>query len=633
MAEGTARILGLHPDRAQFPERVLEQLRELGQEDPAVLIAWELSGLAPGLDPDDRQRLFATCLALQATLGQGHTRMALEPAEGSAAELVFRAFGLEGFRPEPFLRAKAACLAGEADGRPLVLEGGWLYAQRFRGHEQELAACARALGGRAAQAAAPVDPAVLQQPVQLNGQQRAAVEMALAQPLTLVTGGPGTGKTSIVVAMLRALAAQPGLGLEAIALAAPTGKAAQRMGESIRKSLQALVGSGPAEAALRAALPEPSTLHRLLAWHPASERFRHGTGNPLPFQVVIVDEASMISQEHLCRLFQALAPGARLVLLGDAGQLPSVEPGRAFRDLVERLEGNRVVLTESYRMSPSDPDGRNILSVAGCIRAGQEQGLWDGAEPVRVRAGLEQLEWRQVELLEPGEGGMRAFLHHWFEREVTGLPGFAAKAGRVFAWDDGGWQAGDAEALGELFGHFDRFRILCALREAADLRGVAEINALMHGWLAGKTGEGLRLATPFVAGEPVLMTSNDYRRGIFNGDQGLVLKVAFAGQLRQAAVFPALGGFRAFPLEPLKGQLEHAFAMTVHKSQGSEYTRVAIVLPRNNHKALTRELLYTGLTRARTSVLLLAERERIGFAAGNPTVRESGLGERLLRSQ
>jgi exodeoxyribonuclease V alpha subunit len=240
------------------------------------------------------------------------------------------------------------------------------------------------------------------------------------------------------------------------------------------------------------------------------------------------------------------------------------------------------------------------------------------------------LAWRQVELLEPGDGGMRAFLRRWFEREVTGLPGFAGKAGRVFGYADGAWRPGDPEALRELFGHFDRFRILCALREAADLRGVVEINGLLHGWLGELTGEGLRLATPFLAGEPVLMTSNDYRRGIFNGDQGLVLKVAFAGQPRQAAVFPAPEGFRAFPLEPLRGQLEHAFAMTVHKSQGSEYTRVAIVLPRNNHKALTRELLYTGLTRARASVLLLAERERIAYAAGNPSVRDSGLGERLV---
>ena len=128
------------------------------------------------------------------------------------------------------------------------------------------------------------------------------------------------------------------------------------------------------------------------------------------------------------------------------------------------------------------------------------------------------------------------------------------------------------------------------------------------------------------------MTTNDYRRSIFNGDQGLVLKVQVDGQLRQATVFQRSGGFVPFPLDHLKHQLEHAFAMTVHKSQGSEYQRIAIILPRNNHRALTRELLYTGLTRASKAVLLLAERERIPFAAGNPSLRDSGLAERLTHA-
>ena len=149
--------------------------------------------------------------------------------------------------------------------------------------------------------------------------------------------------------------------------------------------------------------------------------------------------------------------------------------------------------------------------------------------------------------------------------------------------------------------------------------------------MGGVTGTGLLAATPFFAGEPVLMTANDYRREIFNGDQGLILKVAFddGPRYRQAAVFPKGQGHAAFPLEPLRQRLEHAYAMTVHKSQGSEYARIAIVLPRTDHKALTRELLYTGLTRAKRSVVLLAEPERLPFAAGNPSRRESGLAERL----
>jgi len=379
---------------------------------------------------------------------------------------------------------------------------------------------------------------------------------------------------------------------------------------------------------LQKATLDPSTLHRLLAWHPAQERFRHGPGNPLSARVVIADEASMISQEHMCRLLGALAPGARLVLLGDADQLPSVEEGCAFSDMVKSLEAQCVTLRTSYRMDASDPEGRNILSVAKAIRTGGE--LWDAEEPIHVRAGLCDLTFRQVELLEPVAGVMEAFLEHWLQKEVTSLEAFHAKVTRNYTFTRGQWSGADLAPLAALFHHFNQFRILCALREAPGLRGVQDLNRYFHKRMLAHTGEGLRNPVPFCAGEPVMMTANDYRREIFNGDQGLVLKVAFDdGRYRQAAVFPRGPGWAAFPLEPLRQRLEHAYAMTVHKSQGSEYARIAVVLPRTNHKALTRELLYTGLTRAKQSVVLLAERERIAFAAGNPSRRESGLAERL----
>ncbi len=631
MVDDPRAILEPHRDRDRFPAAVVEALGDLNLEPSALIQAWEVSGLAPALDRPGRDRLFAVCLALLATQAQGHTRMSLVPGPGSAAEILYRAFGLGGFAAGPFLEGPdLAPVAGPpGSARPLILAGDWLYTQRLLDHEVRLAEAVRALALRAGLTPAPVDEAVFGDPVRLNAEQRGAVAMALEGALTLITGGPGTGKTSIVVAILRALLRQPGMTLDAIALAAPTGKAAQRMGEAIRASLGRLGTAGPAEEALKAAVLEPRTLHRLLGWHPAAERFRHGPGNPVPARVVIVDEASMISQEHLCLLMGALEPGARLVLLGDAGQLPSVEAGCAFRDLVATQGGRCVELLHSYRMSPEDPDGRNILSVARTLRDPESGSLWEGDEPIHVRVGLDELAFRQVELLEPGAGGMRAFLERWFDKEVTGLPDFLPLARRVYTSIDGAWGEGDAEALAALFRHFDAFRILCALREAGDLRGVEDINRLLHGWMLARTGEGLKGITPFCAGEPVLMTANDYRRGIYNGDQGIVLKVRFGDVLRQAAVFPRLKGFTAFPVEPLKHQLEHAYAMTVHKAQGSEYTRIAIVLPRTDHRALTRELLYTGLTRARKSVVLLAERERIPFAAGNPSRRDSGLAERL----
>ena len=634
MSEGLQVILDLHPDRAQFPAKVIALLEELNQEAAALLFAWELATLLPGLAPGPRQQLFALTLALQVSEGQGHTRLALSPEPGAATEALIQAFGLPPFDLRGLLASAAlAPLVGSpGDLKPLIRSGDWLYSHRLHGHEQALADHVARLCAVPRHPVTAVGEEVFLDPEALNAQQRQAVRMALETSLTLITGGPGTGKTSTVIAILRALLHQDGLTLADIALAAPTGKAAQRMGESIRQTLARLKIVGPVERQLLDANLEPRTLHRLLAWHPAAERFRHGPGNPLSAKVVIVDEASMISQEHGVRLLSALGPDTRLVLLGDADQLPSVEAGCAFGDLLASLDQHQVKLLESYRMRAQDPNGRNILSVARVINTPESGSLWAGAEPIQTRASLAELTWAKVERLDPGQVSMPAFLDLWFTREVTSLPHFAAKAQHLFSTRQGAWAPGDEAALTDLFEHFKNFRILCALREAGELRGVENINEYLHKQMLRSTGEGLRGLTPFCPGEPVLMTANDYRRGIYNGDQGLILKVRFDDQLRQAAVFPRLSGFVAFPVEPFKHQLEHAYAMTVHKAQGSEYGHIALVLPRTNHKALTRELLYTGLTRAKASVVLLAETERIDFAAGNPSQRDSGLTERLQGS-
>ena len=633
MSEDLQMLLELHGDRGCFSGRLVDQVKELNQDASAIILAWELSGLAPGLDRPLRDRLFAVCLALLVSQGLGHTRMALVPTEGSPADLVLKASSQVPFDLESFLDSVPAIAGRSRAAKPLIMDGGWLYSQRMFDHEEDLAMRVKALCTNLDLETVPVEEDIFRSPNPLNPLQRAAVEMAMRGSLTLVTGGPGTGKTTIVVSMLRALL-QQGTIRQDIALAAPTGKAAQRMGESIRNGLAGLANRSKAEQEFIDARVDPETLHRLLGWHPATEHFRHGVGNTLPHKIVIADESSMISQEHMRCLVGALAKDARLVLLGDSDQLPSVEAGSAFLDMVKRLGANCVELKESYRMDQSNPNGRNIYSVAQSIRSNRVEDLWEGREPIHCRTSLEQLDFSQVELLEPAPGVMKAFLAQWFAREVTGLKGFQELAGRVFSFGDGIWGDGDDAALNALFAHFDGFRILCALREGPDYRGVEDINKLLHGWMGAVTGKGLQMSTPFFAGEPILMTANDYRRQIFNGDQGLILKVGFDdGPLyRQAAVFPKGAGYAAFPLEPLKQRLEHAYAMTVHKSQGSEYARIAIVLPQINHKALTRELLYTGLTRAKQSVVLLAERERIPFAAGNPSRRESGLAGRLVSS-
>ena len=629
MPEPSLELLERHPDRALLPPGSRRILRELNLEDSLLPFALELARIPGELDGATRKDLVLLVLALLASLGQGHTRMPLAPEPGHPARVLLDACGRPGLAFAALLEDPRLhlVLGQPGEAKPLIRTGGYLTSHRVLAVELGLAASVRALLAQAPPRVAPVPEPVFSDPVPLNGEQRAAVALALERPLALITGGPGTGKTSIVVAILRALLHQPGLDLASVALAAPTGKAAQRMGAALRAALAGVRDPGPVEADILATLPEPQTLHRLLSWHPAQERFRHHQDNPLAARVVIVDEASMISQELMERLFAALAPGARIVLLGDACQLPSVEGGSTFRDLLAARPECTQWLTENYRMSQHDPAGRNILAVAQALVAGGDP--WQGPEPIRRLQQLADWQGAKVELLEPGEPGPRAFLERWFREMVLGLAGFQELANRIYSHGPQGWGAGDEGALRSLFAHYEAFRILCALREAADLRGVAEVNQLLHGWMFAHTGAGLRRETPFFAGEPVLMTGNDYRRGLFNGDQGLVLKVDFQGELRQAAVFPGMEESRPFPLEGLKAQLELCYAMTVHKAQGSEYERIAILLPRGDHPALTRELLYTALTRARRAVTLVGERERVNWAAGNPTLRDTGLRDRL----
>jgi exodeoxyribonuclease V alpha subunit len=630
MPEDLNPFLALHPDRGVLPRKVFDLLEEWNLDGSEWVLAWQLSGLAPASE-GLRMPLFAICLGLLAAQAQGHTRLSLAPDPLGPTGQLFQAFGLSELNPKVFLKGLPALVGKLGEAKPLIVEGEWLYSQRLLHHEEQLEGMIGALVKARFPPPVPPPEDVFRVPDPLDVEQRRAVIMALGGGLTLVTGGPGTGKTSIVGSILRALLHQPGLLLEDIALAAPTGKAAQRMGDAIQTNLKKIKELRKEERPLLDKLQTPITLHRLLAWHPSLETFSHGPGNPLAAKVVIVDEASMISQEHMFRLLGALNPSARLVLLGDADQLPSVEEGCAFREMVASLAGNTVELVENHRMRAEDPNGANIISVALAIRDEKKDSLWDGSEPISCRVTLDQVAYEKVEWLDPSEGRLEAFLDRWFEKRVAGLEGFETLAKRIYHFA-GNWDAGDEQCLGALFGHFNRFRILCALREAGQLRGVQDINRFCHRRMLDLTGEGLKGLTPFCAGEPVMMTSNDYRRGIYNGDQGIILKVQFDRQLRQAAVFPQAGGFIPFPLEPLKDLVEQAYAITVHKSQGSEYDQVAIVLPKTNHKALTRELLYTGITRARKSVVLLAEKDRIPYASGNPSRRDSGLAERLGRS-
>lgn len=627
--------------------------------DNAVLYqAWELTRCAPGLDARGQRALLFLSVAALVNLKRGSTRLPLG-SEGLEDLLPKLDAAPEDLKAVRELLEQARTGAGPAAGligapgdyKPFVIDGGSLYLQRMRYFEDRLveslrermAAPATAFDEARAREALDevmrVAPVMSGKPVALSDEQREAVLTALREPFTVVSGGPGTGKTSIVVSILRTLT-RLGVPMERVALAAPTGKAANRMQEAIRKYLKGLGGEpASADEALVEAPPEARTLHRLLGYVPSGDRFRHHANNPLSEEVVIVDEGSMVDLFLMCQLVRAVRPQARLVLLGDAEQLPSVDAGAVLRDLIPSGEAEArrrcaVRLTKSFRMDPSDPAGRAVLTVANAINAGDVQRAMEGMVP---RAKADELEYQKVELLAATSGTQReAFLADWYRRRVRPLDGFAELARRVFVYrgDEEGFAEAESEVLGRLFKHFESARLLCVTRGEARATGAAACNAWLHRTYAEdpEVGLSIPLATAsLLPGEPVLMQRNDYQRGLFNGDQGLILRVSQPGEVSHhfRAVFPTRGGFRPFSLDGLRPMLQHAFAMTVHKSQGSELDHVALMLPEDEMPLLTREVLYTGATRARRSVVFVGAPKILRVAIGNRMTRFSGIGERL----
>lgn len=644
---------------------------DLGSEQAAL--AWELASWQEGLTDVERQALFLLTLCSLVDQSRGSTRTPVptpeQPSESllallapgdepppslpSAAEVtatLARLLGPDLERLSRVLMKGPESLLSAPPETPLVLDGGHVYHQKLLLAEDRLA---RAVRERLRTAPAPAIPAVLQAsaleavlanppllagaPLELAPEQVLAVKTALEGSLTLVSGGPGTGKTSIVVSLLRLLI-RVGIEPTSIALAAPTGKAAQRMRESIEASLGQLSAPDPADARLAADLPEASTLHRLLGASRRGTWFRHHEHDPLAEEVVIVDEGSMIDLHLFDRLLRALRPGARLILLGDADQLPSVGAGTVLRDLIPLSEAAvtppapshplaacSVRLARNYRMDPKDPGGSAVLRLAQAIQAGASvEGL------LEERTAAAEVEFGGVEALlsAPGADVLRPFLTRWFRTQICSLPEFADVIRTPFALSEGGqFEASELARLDLLFAHYGRARILCPTR--VHRQGVNTINAALHQTLQ------ITFATPssaaYVLGEPLLATTNDYEKGLFNGDQGLVLQVrpSPGAPLRAQGVFATSKGYRAYPLELLYGQIEHAFATTVHKAQGSEFEHVALVLPESDTALLTREVLYTAVSRARRSVVVLGDSKLWEAGLARTVSRSTGLLERL----
>ncbi|MFU8839896.1 MAG: exodeoxyribonuclease V subunit alpha [Nitriliruptoraceae bacterium] len=619
-----------------------------GEDDAEVLLATALALRGPryGHVCVDLPRIAATVAVEPAPGGGGG------PGETPAVELV----GL----PWPDPGAWAARLSAsplvrlDGDGAtPLVLAGDRLYLDRYWTYERQLAT---ALRERSVEPVAGVAPADAQVGVWLDhlfgtadalDRQRLAAAVALRRRLTVIAGGPGTGKTytvARVLALLHVAAGErPDAGPLRAAVAAPTGKAAARLQESLREALEDL-DLAPEVRDTMARTPA-STIHRLLGVHPgASTRFRHDARHPLPHDVVIVDEASMVSLPLMAKLVDAVRPEARLILLGDRDQLASVEAGAVFGDLCGP-DGSRPVL----RFSPAAVAA--LVPVVGeglgaAVTPASGPGIWDAIVRLdrnRRQEGAEDLAQVTATIQRMGPGDATEVV-----AQLRGGGDRAATAGeepsvRLLEPDpDGRVAAGlldevvaayravvEAALAGAepttVLGALAAVRVLCARRRGPD--GVEAWNRAIERVLARRVA-GFRPEQRWAIGRPLLVTENDPAVRLFNGDVGVLLPDPTDPRQVLAAFWAPDGSVRT--LRPTRlPACEPTFAMTIHKSQGSQFRHAVVVLGERSSPLLTRELVYTGLTRASAQVTVLAPGGIVAAALARPIERSSGLQQRL----
>ena len=611
------------------------------QQHPALrtvdlALGHSLQRLDPGIDP---LVLAAAVLAAHAVT-QGHAGLRLDqaarllPEAPSAAEEGAAAAPLpwpalapwtQALQASPWVYREGALLQAAPAPAVLVLEAGLVYLRRYREFERRLAVGLQRIGSQPVEtgqlaAIAPVFASLF--PQAAGDHQAQAAAMALRHPLMLVTGGPGTGKTTTIARLLVLLAAQAraaGQPAPRIGLAAPTGRAAERMAESLRLAAQKMLAAG-VDPALLAALPaHASTVHRLLGVIPDSPEFRHHADNPLALEVLVVDEASMMGLSLMTRLVEAVASGTRLILLGDPDQLPSVEAGDVLAALL-RASGDG---------SSIEPDDACALQpLLGTLPAVPRLAPASGFAGRRVQL---QRGWRQSQALDLAplaaacrQGDAAAALAllrdgalagvHWHQDQgdtlAIGRKALLAHAHRLR----------DAADPAQALALANELRVLTAVREGP--QGAATLNTRIEALLRGG-----RDGSPWFQGRLLLITENSYRHRLFNGDVG----VCFAdARDKLLAWFPgeAEGAPRAFHPAALPAH-DSAFAMTVHKAQGSEYGQVWLQLPLRENRVLSRELIYTGLTRARDSLHLAGSAQVLELALARQAARWSGLEARL----
>ncbi|MCU7960524.1 MAG: exodeoxyribonuclease V subunit alpha [gamma proteobacterium symbiont of Bathyaustriella thionipta] len=512
------------------------------------------------------------------------------------------------------------CVALPGETAPMLLDEDRLYLYRFWRYEQQVQ--------QGILQRLPMSPEIDAQSLQTGlqdffpAQEKQAVDwqmlasaMAATSRFCVISGGPGTGKTTTLIKVL-ALLLQQNKRLR-IKLAAPTGKAAARMLESIRARQNELQLADR----IRALLPDESfTLHRLLGYN--GKKFTYHVDNPLLLDCVVIDEASMMDLPMTARLFQALPQHAQVILLGDRDQLASVEAGSVLGDITghgraivyqpesaNRLSKLTRIKTDDLPQDPKSPPIANSIALLKTShRFSRDSMIGKLARAINQGDGEQALE-----LLQSHQNPTNLWIESPEQRVDARAIQWAARRYQAYL---------ECEQVADALQQFSRARVLCAVREGPF--GVKQLNKLI---LAALHSAGfIQSQTLHYHGQAILMARNDYESGLYNGDIGLVWRTQ-PDTLK--ACFPeASGSVRCLPLHDLP-EHENAWAMTVHKSQGSEFDDVLMILPPNAQNRLSRELLYTGVTRARKHITLHARHQTLVAACALQTQRESGLSERL----
>ncbi|HET9719039.1 MAG TPA: exodeoxyribonuclease V subunit alpha [Solirubrobacteraceae bacterium] len=643
-----AELFGAELFGAELALRAPAGLREFNRAGVLaaadVHVATELGRLA---GVSDARALLAAALAVRAPrLGNVFVDLAtardtVTAEEVPASELLALAW------PEPLgwaqsVRALGRLVAvgeGEdpAEVRPLRLIGTRLYLDRYWREERQLAV---GLAGFAERPLRAIDSSWLTAglarlfPDPADALQRAAAACLVLRSLAVVAGGPGTGKTTTVAraaALLAEAADVAGRPAPLIALCAPTGKAAARLQEAVHQEAEVLPVNERVRDELRSL--RAGTIHRLLGWRPGSySRFRHDSFNRLPHDVVIVDETSMVSLSLMARLVEAIRSDAQLVLVGDPDQLTAVEAGAVLRDIVGPVgDGPRMTAGMQALLRRVAGDGVDGPAVEGhasfgngivALRRGHRFGVAIGelADAVRrgdadgaVAAGRrypDDIVWVELDVADPEQRPED------LQAAIGALRAAAVDAGAaVVAAARDGEAEGALAALGE-------FRMLCAHRRGP--YGAARWASQAERWLA-EAVEGFSADGREYPGRPLLVTENDYELRLYNGDTGVVVRTE-GGLL--AAAFLRDGRLVRFAPSRLDSA-ETLYAMTIHKSQGSQFETAAVLLPDQSSRILTRELLYTAVTRARRRLILVGSETSLRAAVARPVARATGLRERL----